>query len=195
MSNKLPSPRFTQRLRHIGAILCALGTLGSLAACSSTPVAAPTPYKAANAKSDYGFSEEKLAEDLYRVRYKATDKTPADLIQLYAMHRAAEIAQNNQFMYLAVQKTDVDKKPVLAREVTPNNDKPVLLLNDRQCTMSGCEEVAQPMPGASSNDVVKTQINNIYLTITVKMARTSDALGSNALDVAEVMATPLKPKR
>ena len=192
MSNKTYFFTFTKRLAVLSAVVC---TLGVLAACSSTPVAAPTPYKEANAKGGYGYSSEKLADDLYRVRFKATDKTPADIVQQYALHRAAEIAQQNNYAYIAVQKTDVDKKPVLAREVTPNNDKPVILLNDRQCTMSGCEEVAQPMAGATTNDVVKKQINNIYFTITVKMSRTDDGLNKNVLDVSKVLAKPLQPKK
>lgn len=74
------------------------------------------------------------------------------------------------------------------------NDKPVVLPNDKQCTMSGCDNVAQPMAGATSNDVVKTQINNIYYTITIEMANSPNELHKNALSVSELLAKPLKPK-
>ncbi|WDT84638.1 CC0125/CC1285 family lipoprotein [Alteromonas sp. 009811495] len=191
MSNVTRKRNFTKR----ACALCAsVFVLGGLAACSSTPVAAPTPYKASTTKGGYGYSSEKISGNTYQVRFKATDKTPADLVQQYALHRAAEIAQQEGFTFLAVQKTNVDKKPVLAREIVATNDKPVVLPNDKQCTMSGCDNVAQPMAGATSNDVVKTQINNIYYTITIEMANSPNELQKNALSVSELLAKPLKPK-
>ena len=60
--------------------------------------------------------------------------------------------------------------------------------------MSGCEEVAQPMAAPSSNDVVNTQINDIYFTIDVKMANDKTRLGKNAFTVLEVLSQPLEPK-
>ncbi|WP_394224339.1 CC0125/CC1285 family lipoprotein [Alteromonas gracilis] len=166
----------------------------ALAGCSSTPVAAPTPYKSASTKASYGYSSEKVSNSEYRVLFKATDKTPADRVQQYALHRAAEIAQQQGFTHLAVIKTNIDKKPVMAREIMTNNEEPVAFNIDRQCTMSGCDEVAQPMAVASSNDVVKTQINDIYFSINVKMANDMTSLGKNAFTVQEVLTKPLEPK-
>ncbi len=177
-------------------LIACVGTVLSLAmvGCSSTPVATPTPYKSASTKAAYGYSSEKVSESEYKVLFKATDKTPADKVQQYALYRAAEIAQKQGFNYLAIVKTNVDKKPILAREVVAKNDEPVAFQTDRQCTMSGCDEVAQPMAVPSSNDVVKTQINDIYFTIDVKMANDKASLGKNAFTVTEVLSEPLEPK-
>ena len=177
-------------------LMACVGTVLSLAmvGCSSTPVATPTPYKSASTKAAYGYSSEKVSESEYKVLFKATDKTPADKVQQYALYRAAEIAQKQGFNYLAIVKTNVDKKPILAREVVAKNDEPVAFQTDRQCTMSGCDEVAQPMAVPSSNDVVKTQINDIYFTIDVKMANDKASLGKNAFTVIEVLSEPLEPK-
>ncbi|WP_076011919.1 CC0125/CC1285 family lipoprotein [Alteromonas abrolhosensis] len=177
-------------------LIACVGTVLSLAmvGCSSTPVATPTPYKSASTKAAYGYSSEKISESEYKVLFKATDKTPADKVQQYALYRAAEIAQKQGFNYLAIVKTNVDKKPILAREVVAKNDEPVAFQTDRQCTMSGCDEVAQPMAVPSSNDVVKTQINDIYFTIDVKMANDKASLGKNAFTVTEVLSEPLEPK-
>ena len=176
--------------------LACVGVAFSLAivGCSSTPVAAPTPYKSASSKAAYGYSSEKISENEYKVLFKATDKTPADKVQQYALYRAAEIAQKQGFTYLAIVKTNVDKKPVVAREVMANKEEPVAFQTDRQCTMSGCDEVAQPMAVPSSNDVVKTQINDIYFTIDVMMANDKTRLGKNAFTVLEVLSEPLEPK-
>lgn len=177
-------------------LMACVGTVLSLAmvGCSSTPVATPTPYKSASTKAAYGYSSEKISDSEYKVLFKATDKTPADKVQQYALYRAAEIAQKQGFNYLAIVKTNVDKKPILAREVVAKNDEPVAFQTDRQCTMSGCDEVAQPMAVPSSNDVVKTQINDIYFTIDVKMANDKASLGKNAFTVIEVLSEPLEPK-
>ena len=177
-------------------LIACVGTVLSLAmvGCSSTPVATPTPYKSASTKAAYGYSSEKISESEYKVLFKATDKTPADKVQQYALYRAAEIAQKQGFNYLAIVKTNVDKKPILAREVVAKNDEPVAFQTDRQCTMSGCDEVAQPMAVPSSNDVVKTQINDIYFTIDVKMANDKASLGKNAFTVIEVLSEPLESK-
>lgn len=166
----------------------------AIVGCSSTPVAAPTPYKPANSKAAYGYSSEKIAVDEYKVLFKATDKTPADKVQQFALYRAAEIAQKQGFTHLAIVKTNVDKKPVIAREVMAGKEEPPVFQTDRQCTMSGCDEVAQPMAVPSSNDVVKTQINDIYFTIDVKMANDKTRLGKNAFTVLEVLSQPLEPK-
>lgn len=177
-------------------LMACVGTVLSLAmvGCSSTPVATPTPYKSASTKAAYGYSSEKISESEYKVLFKATDKTPADKVQQYALYRAAEIAQKQGFNYLTIVKTNVDKKPILAREVVAKNDEPVAFQTDRQCTMSGCDEVAQPMAVPSSNDVVKTQINDIYFTIDVKMANDKASLGKNAFTVIEVLSEPLEPQ-
>tara|TARA_A200000113_G_scaffold113578_1_gene102012 strand:- start:1767 stop:2345 length:579 start_codon:yes stop_codon:yes gene_type:complete len=167
----------------------------ALTGCSSSPIAAPTPYKSASSKAAYGYSSEKLSDNEIKVLFKATDKTPADLVQQYALYRAAEIAKSQGFSHLAIVKTSVDKKPVMAREIMANNEQPVAFQTDKQCTMSGCDEVAQPMAVPSTNDVVKTQINDIYFTIDVKISNDLNALGKNAFTVEEVLSEPLASKK
>lgn len=183
-------------IKNSRILLASISAALSLAivGCSSTPVAAPTPYKSANSKAAYGYSSEKTAENEYKVLFKATDKTPADKVQQYALYRAAEIAQKQGFTHLAIAKTNVDKKPVIAREIMTGKEKPAVFQTDRQCTMSGCDEVAQPMAVPSSNDVINTQINDIYFTIDVKMANDETSLGNNAFTVLEVLSQPLEPK-
>ena len=185
-----------KNMKKSRTMLACVGTAFSLAivGCSSTPVAAPTPYKSANTKAAYGYSSEKIAENEYKILFKATDKTAADKVQQYTLYRAAEIAQKQGFTYLAIVKTNVDKKPVLAREIMANNEEPAAFQTNTQCTMSGCDEVAQPMAVPSSNDVVKTQINDIYFTINVKMANDKIQLGKSAFSVLDILSEPLASK-
>lgn len=186
-----------KKIRNSRILVAAISTTLSLAivGCSSTPVAAPTPYKSANSKTAYGYSSEKVSENEYKILFKATDKTPADKVQQYALYRAAEIAQEQGYSYLTVLKTNVDKKPVIAREVMAGKEKPAVFQTDRQCTMSGCNEVAQPMATSNSSDVVKTRINDIYFTINVRVSKDKASLGKSAFSVQEVLAEPLKPNK
>jgi len=166
----------------------------ALGGCVSAPVAAPTPYKAASVKSSYGYSSKKVSESDYIVLFKATDKTPADKVQQYVLHRAAEIAEKQNFSHLAIVKTNIEKKPKIAREVVASNQQPQAFQN-QQCTMSGCDEVAQPMAASTSNDIIKTQINDVYYTINVKMANSADSLGERAFSTQAVLATPLESRK
>jgi hypothetical protein len=186
-----------KKIRNSRILVAAISTTLSLAivGCSSTPVAAPTPYKSANSKTAYGYSSEKVSENEYKILFKATDKTPADKVQQYALYRAAEIAQEQGYSYLTVLKTNVDKKPIIAREVMAGKEKPAVFQTDRQCTMSGCNEVAQPMATPNSSDVVKTRINDIYFTINVRVSKDKASLGKSAFLVQEVLAEPLKPNK
>lgn len=173
------------------ASLLALHALGG---CVSAPIAVPTPYKAASVKSSYGYSSKKVSESDYIVLFKATDKTPADKVQQYVLHRAAEIAEKQNFSHLAIVKTNIEKKPKIAREVVASNQQPQAFQN-QQCTMSGCDEVAQPMAASTSNDIIETQINDVYYTINVKMANSADSLGERAFSTQAVLATPLESRK
>ncbi|AXT40016.1 hypothetical protein D1814_15670 [Alteromonas sp. BL110] len=185
-----------RKIKSSRILLTSVGAALSFAivGCSSTPVAAPTPYKSAKSKAAYGYSSEKISANQYQVLFKATDKTPADKVQQYALYRAAEVAQEQEFTYLEVVKTNIDKKPVIAREITAGKEKPAVFQTDRQCTMSGCDEVAQPMAVPSTNDVVTTQINDIYFTIDVKMANDKTRLGKKVFTVSEILSEPLESK-
>ncbi|WP_246223153.1 CC0125/CC1285 family lipoprotein [Alteromonas profundi] len=162
----------------------------SLTACSNTPSALPTPYKAAKNKDGYGYSSVQLSNNEFRVLFKATDKTPADMVQQYVLQRASELAEKQGFSHLAIIKTDIEKRPVEARRITQENAPQPTFTNDQQCTMSGCQQVAEPMPGQTQSNVEKTLINDVYYSILVRMANTSQALGKNAIKVSDI--EPLK---
>ncbi|MDO6567661.1 hypothetical protein Q4561_11385 [Alteromonas sp. 1_MG-2023] len=168
----------------IAAVACSL----FITACSTTPTATPTPYKSAVTTEGYGYSSVQLTDNEYRVLFKATDRTPADIIQQYALQRAAEIAKKQNYNWLAIVKTDVDKRPVMARAVSHGTEKPKPFPTNQQCTMSGCSEVAQPMPIQGQNTVTETQINDVYFSIMVRMSNTQGSLGKNELSVDKILA-------
>lgn len=69
-----------QRIRPVGALIM----LVSLAAC-----AAPTPYQPAN--GGYGYAEQQIEDNRYRVTFAGNADTPRDVVQNYLLFRAAEI--------------------------------------------------------------------------------------------------------
>jgi len=158
-----------------------------LGACSTTPSATPTPYKAAKSKESYGYSSVQLSDNEYRVLFKATDRTPADIIQQYSLQRAAEIAKQNNYSWLTIIKTDVEKKPTIARTITPAK-KPEPFSSDKQCTMSGCNEIAEPMSKPKPKNIKQTQINDVYVSILVKMGNSQESLGKHAMSVNKILA-------
>ena len=166
------------------ALICGLVLFG----CTTTPTATPTPYKAAKSKDDYGYSSKKLSDNEYRVLFKATDRTPADMIQQYSLQRAAELAKQNNYGWVSIIKTDIEKKPTLARVVTTSKEKPEPFSNDQPCTMSGCNEMGQAAPGQNVTKIKQTQINDVYYSILVKMGITPEAAGKQALSVDKILA-------
>jgi hypothetical protein len=190
LKNKQLTLKSANLLLGAGMVITAL-----LTGCSSVPVATPTPYKSANSEQSYGYSSEKLGNGEYRILFKASDRTPADKVQQYALRRAAEIARQNNFSYVAVTKTNITKKRVIAREVSMNNDEPIVFPSDKQCTMSGCSDVAQPTTLPNPNDIEKTAMKDIYFSIVASMSNDAQSLGANAFLVSELLSTPLDEKK
>lgn len=171
-----------------------LAMLGVVSACSSVPSAAPTPYQAATGKTGYGYSSVQLSENEYRILFKATDETPADLVQQYSVLRAAELAQEHDYQYLAIVKTDIETKPTLGRRVVKDKDGQVFP-PEKQCTMSGCTEPGQINQAADNDMTVETApMKNVFYSILVRMGNSKESTGNNALRVQQVLAERPKDK-
>lgn len=162
--------------------------LSVLAACSSVPSAAPTPYQAATGKTGYGYSSVQLSEHEYRILFKATDATPADLVQQYTVLRAAELAKEQNYQYLAIVKTDIEKKASMGRRVVKNQDGQIFP-PEKQCTMSGCTEPGQVNQAADNDVTVETSpMENVFYSILVRLGNSREGTGKNALRVDDVLA-------
>lgn len=179
------------RYRNIAGSIF-LATAITVSACSTLPSTAPTPYQSAKLSDGYGYSSMQLSENEYRVMFKATEKTPADLVQEYTLYRAAEIADDTGFDWVAVVKTDVEKKAGKAKTLVRDKAKPMPSLpSEQQCTMSGCTEVAQPFPQTDgSMTVEETATNDVYYSIMVRMGNASQGSAPNALLIKEILSHP-----
>jgi hypothetical protein len=85
-----------------GRLFLLLATLSLLAACAS-----PTPYQPAD--GGYGYSEQRLESNRFRVTFAGNSSTPRDSVQNYLLFRAAELTVQEGFDYFTVADQDVER--------------------------------------------------------------------------------------
>jgi hypothetical protein len=67
----------------------------------------PTPYQPAD--GGYGYSEQQIEEDRYRVSFSGNPSTPRETVQNYLLYRAAELTMQNGYDYFTVVERDVER--------------------------------------------------------------------------------------
>ncbi|QCZ93205.1 CC0125/CC1285 family lipoprotein [Salinimonas iocasae] len=161
-----------------------------MSACSSFSASGPTPYKAAKSADAYGYSSVQLDDSRYRVMFKAGEDTPADLVQEYTLYRAAQIASEQGYSWVAVVKTDIERKANITQRVVKDKKNTLPpVLKEEQCTMSGCNDVAQPFEVSDSDlrmEEAKTQ--DVYYSIVARMGNSQVSTGDNAFEVQKVIS-------
>ncbi len=161
-----------------------------MSACSSFSASGPTPYKAAKSADAYGYSSVQLDDSRYRVMFKAAEDTPADLVQEYTLYRAAQIASEQGYSWVAVVKTDIERKANITQRVVKDKKNTLPpVLKEEQCTMSGCNDVAQPFEVSDSDlrmEEAKTQ--DVYYSIVARMGNSQVSTGDNAFEVQKVIS-------
>jgi hypothetical protein len=83
------------RLTSLAAILLLVG----LAGCAK-----PTPYQAAAERSGYGYSEQEIGKNQYRIGFNGNGITPRETVDRYLRYRAAELTDEKGFDYFIVGK-------------------------------------------------------------------------------------------
>jgi len=90
-------PRCDRRRRFPLAVALLL-----LAGC-----AVPTPYQPAT--DGYGYREQQLENNRYRVTFSGNSVTPRDTVQNYLLHRAAEVTLESGHDYFTVVDQDLER--------------------------------------------------------------------------------------
>ncbi|HEX6111815.1 MAG TPA: hypothetical protein VFZ10_05880 [Geminicoccaceae bacterium] len=83
-------------------LLLCLTLLGTLAGCGQ-----PTPYQPAT--DGYGYSEQQIEDNRYRVSFAGNDLTTADTVQNYLLYRAAELTLGEGYDYFTVVDRQVER--------------------------------------------------------------------------------------
>jgi hypothetical protein len=84
-------------------MILGLTMLGLLAACGGQP----TPYQPA--AEGYGYSEQQIEDNRYRVTFAGNDLTPADTVQNYLLYRAAELTLDRGYDYFTMVDRKLDR--------------------------------------------------------------------------------------
>jgi hypothetical protein len=73
-----------------------------LAGCAS-----PTPYQPA--ANGFGYADQQLESNRYRVTFAGNSVTPRDVVQNYLLYRAAELTVANHHDYFTVVNQDLER--------------------------------------------------------------------------------------
>jgi len=82
--------------------LLAVSSLLLLGACS-----VPTPYQAAD--GGYGYKDQQIEENRYRVSFDGNSLTPREDVQNFLLYRAAELTVESDFDYFTIVDRDLER--------------------------------------------------------------------------------------
>jgi hypothetical protein len=83
-------------------LICAIAALPLLAACAS-----PTPY--APLADRYGYAEQQIEDNRYRVTFTGNNVTVKETVENYLLYRAAELTRTRGYDYFELTDRDTDK--------------------------------------------------------------------------------------
>lgn len=90
-------------MRRLAGLMLVL-SLG-LTACVSS-----TPYGPITERDPYGFSDQKIEEDRYRISFHGNASTSRESVETFLLYRAAEVTINNGFDYFIMAEHDTEVK-------------------------------------------------------------------------------------
>lgn len=86
-------------------LVLGLTLLGMLAGCGQ-----PTPYQPAT--DGYGYREQQIEDNRYRVSFAGNDLTAMDTVQNYLLYRAAELTLDQGYDYFIVVDREVERSTI-----------------------------------------------------------------------------------
>ena len=90
----------TKRLRFTLLFLL----LSGLAACATSTLYEPV------GSTGYGFAEQKIEDDRYRILFKGNSLTDRETVETYLLYRAAEITVENGYDYFTVVEDETERR-------------------------------------------------------------------------------------
>lgn len=92
-----------QRASVLGAVLI---LLGGLAACAPNP----TPYVPAASNKGYGYSEQQIEENRWRVTFTGNSDTPRQWVENGLLYRAAQITKTSGYDHFVVVTQETEPR-------------------------------------------------------------------------------------
>ena len=76
-----------------------------LAACATS-----TPYAPASSEKGYGFSEQRIEDNRYRIMFRGNSSTTRETVENFLLYRAAELTMINGYDYFVVVEGDTEAR-------------------------------------------------------------------------------------
>jgi hypothetical protein len=88
---------------RVQGVVFGLAMFGLLGACGGQP----TPYQPS--ANGYGYREQQIEDNRYRVTFAGNDLTKADTVQNYLLYRSAELTLDHGYDYFTVVHRNLDR--------------------------------------------------------------------------------------
>lgn len=83
-------------------------SFAALAALSLAACATSTPYGPASGSNPYGFSDQRIEENRYRVVFRGNSSTTREAVETFLLYRAAELTAQSGYDYFVVTEQDTE---------------------------------------------------------------------------------------
>lgn len=80
-----------------------------------------TPYRAAEHERDYGYQEQRIEQDRYRISFAGNSETSRQTVENYLLYRAAELTLEQGKDYFVVVSSDTEKNTEKFSTVTSSS--------------------------------------------------------------------------
>ena len=160
-------------------------TAGLLTACASQP-----DYRAADGRG-YGYTEQKLSDDQYRVNFKARGDDTA-LAMDYAMLRASELTMENGYDWFDIASRDtlVDRQRV---EPGVSTGVGVTYTTVQDCGLLTCRTYQRPNQQYHTGMHLGDERSDVEVIMEIRMGRGIQPNGEQVYEAREVYQN-LKPE-
>ncbi len=82
----------------------AIVVFGTLAACAPSP----TPYQPSQGRNGFGFSEQQIEQNRFRISFSGNSDTRREVVENYLLIRAAELTLANGYDHFILASQDVE---------------------------------------------------------------------------------------
>lgn len=158
-----------------------LMVISILVACASQP-----EYRPAEQAGDYGYSEEQIDEDQYRIVFRTRGDDLARAVD-YAMLRASEIALEQDYDWIAITSRDtrVDTEQVGPQAMFgPDMSQETV----RSCGLLGCRDYSRPLPPYQMGMPLGDESSEVEVSLTVRLGTGIRPTEVESFDAREVYA-------
>lgn len=164
--------KFTRLILSIGLL--------AITACAS-----PGPYRPAASAGGYGYWQQAVEPDRYRVQFRATGKDIARA-QDYALLRAAEVTLERGYATFEVVSRSADA----VREAGPVADFPAGpdYAVTRRCGLLGCTSTARPAPPLRTSGPQATRSETL-VTLEVQLSNKDASVSPSLYSASQVAAS------